>query len=206
MKPKKVISIEERGKAETLKLAELIAEGCAKSNPSPECRAFVDADLASTRDEWRRHGDLAREAMEQALEDGFLGYYTKASVIIGAEQLKQELGIDDASASIRILIEHAVLCHVRLAIVEALYSRSANARMDVIEHWERRLTLAQRRFTRAVTTLARTRALLTRVEVAQAHATRAGNASRQRGLRSYYEETNEGRDAGRKRGAHVDAL
>jgi hypothetical protein len=170
VKPKKVISIEERGKAETLKLAELIAEACAKSDPSPECRAFVDGDLASTPDEWRRHGDLAREAMETALKDGFLGYYTKASVIIGAEQLKQELGFDDAPASIRILISHAVLCHVRLAIVEWFYSRSSGARMDVIEHWERRLTLAQRRFTRAVTTLARTRALLARAETAQAQA------------------------------------
>lgn len=170
---KKVVSIEERGKAETLRLAELIAEACAKSNPSPECRAYVDDDLASSPDEWRRHGDLAREAMETALEDGFLGYYTKAAVIIGAEQLKQELGFDEAPASIRILIDHAVLCHVRLAIVEALYSRSATGRMDVIEHWERRLTLAQLRFTRAVTSLARVRALLARAETAQADAERA---------------------------------
>jgi len=168
-----VVSIEERGQEETLQLAKLIAEACARSNPSPECRAFVDGDLASAPDEWRKHGDLAREAMETALEDGFLGYYTKASVIVGAEQLKGELGFDDAPASIRILIDHAVLCHVRLAIVEALYSRSATGRMDVIEHWERRLTLAQMRFTRAVTSLARVRALLARAETAQADAERA---------------------------------
>lgn len=170
---KKVESIKERREAELEHAAQMIAEACVKSNPSPECRKYVDDDLASSPDEWRRHGDLTREAMEKALEDGFLGYYTKASVIIGAEQLKQELGFDDAPASIRILIDHAVLCHVRLAIVEAFYSRSAVGRMDVIEHWEKRLTLAQLRFTRAVTSLARVRALLARAETAQADAERA---------------------------------
>lgn len=39
---------------------------------------------------------------------------------------------------------------------------------------ESRVTLVQRRYTRAVTTLARTRALLARAETAQAHAMRAG--------------------------------
>jgi len=170
---KKVESIKDRREAELEHAVQMITEACSKSNPSKECRAYVDADLASSPDEWRRHGDLTREAMEKALEDGFLGYYTKASVIIGAEELKQELGIDDAPASIRILIDHAVLCHVRLAIVEALYSRNAVGRMDVIEHWERRLTLAQMRFTRAVTSLARVRALLAKAETAQAVADRA---------------------------------
>lgn len=173
MKPKRVVSIEDRNEAAQEQAAKLIAEAFAKSNPSQECRDYVDADLASTPDEWRRFGDLEREAMDEALKEGFFGYYTKASVIIGAEQLKQELGFVDATASIRILISHAVLCHVRLAIVEWFYSRSSGSRMDVIEHWERRLTLAQRRFTRAVTTLARTRALLARAETAQAQAERA---------------------------------
>ncbi|HZH91586.1 MAG TPA: hypothetical protein VEX70_13330 [Pyrinomonadaceae bacterium] len=173
MRNKKVTSIKDKASEDDLKLARLIAEGCAKSEPSPECRAYVDGDLTNHPDKWREYGELAREAMDLALKDFWLGYYTKASVIIGAEKLKQELGIDEAPTSIRILIEHAVLCHVRLGMVEHLYSRMDSKRMDVVEHWERRLTLAQRRFTRAVTTLARTRALLARAEVAQAHAERA---------------------------------
>jgi hypothetical protein len=170
---KKVVSIEGRAQESKAREAEFIAEACAKSDPSPACRAYVDADLASDPNEWRRHGDLARQAMEKALDNFWLGYYTKASVILGAEQLKAELGYDDAPASIRILIDHAVLCHVRLGMVEHLYSRMQVLRMDVVEHWERRLTLAQKRFTRAVTTLARVRALLARAETAQADAERA---------------------------------
>lgn len=170
---KRVVSIGEKLDADTERLARLITEACHTSEPSKEAKAYVDDDLASNPDEWRRHGDLTREALDLALKDFYLGYYSKAAVIMGAERLKQELGIDDAPASIRILIEHAVLCHARLGMVEHLYSRNASARMDVIEHWERRLTLVQKRFTRAMTTLARTRALLARAETAQAEAERA---------------------------------
>lgn len=48
--------------------------------------------------------------------------------------------------------------------------------MDVAEHYEKRLTLAQRRFMRAVETLARVRALLARAEQAKAAASRARTA------------------------------
>jgi hypothetical protein len=173
MPGKKVVSIEDKAQANKMRMGELIAEACMKSEPSKAAREYVDADLASAPDEWRRHGDLTREAVDLALKDFYLGYYTKASVICGAEQLKQELGFDDAPASIRILIEHAVLCHVRLGMIEHLYSRMDSQRIDVIEHWERRLTLTQKRFTKAVTTLAQVRALLTRAETAQAEAERA---------------------------------
>ena len=89
------------------------------------------------------------------------------------EALKTELGHAEASPVERMMIEHAVMCHVRLGMMENLYTRRASGRMDVIEHWERRLTLAQRRFTRAVTALARVRGLLARAESAKEAASRA---------------------------------
>ena len=71
------------------------------------------------------------------------------------------------------LIDHAVLCHVRLGMMEHLYSRNTLGRMDVAEHYERRLTLAQHRFTRAVTALARVRGLLARADAAREAARKA---------------------------------
>jgi hypothetical protein len=170
----KVVSLEEQKQAARLREAEMFAEACAKDNPSAETRAYIDAMLEREPDEWRRNGDLNAEAFEQAFKGFWLGYLTKASARKGAELLKQGMGYAEASPTERALIEHAVLCQVRLGIIEHLYSRrTAEGRMDVTEHYEKRLTLAQRRFTRAVETLARVRALLARAESAREAAERA---------------------------------
>jgi hypothetical protein len=124
-------------------------------------------------DEWRKGGDLQADALDHALRGFWLGYYTKASVQRGVEWFKQGLGYAEASPAERVLIEHAALCHARLGMIEHLYSRRTSERMDVVEHYEKRLTLAQRRFTRAVETLARVRALLARAESAREAAERA---------------------------------
>src|ERR1700742_5298917 len=87
---------------------------------------------------WREYGDLHGDAMKVAFEGFYFGYTTKEGVRRAAEALKEELGIADASPVERIMIEHAVLCHVRLGAVEHLYSRSMmgkSYRMDVAEHW-----------------------------------------------------------------------
>lgn len=169
----KVVDIGEKKHDEMMRSARLWAEAAFKDEPSPEAKAHVDADLSADTEAWRRHGDLTREAMEQGFKKFWLGYVTKASVMRGAELLKQELGFEDASPVERLLIEHSVLCHVRLGMVEHLYSRNTLGRMDIAEHWERRLTLAQKRFTRAVTALARVRGLLARAEAAREAASRA---------------------------------
>lgn len=172
----KVVNLEEQKQAARLREAELFAEACAKDNPSAEARAYMDGLLEREPDEWRKGGDLQAEAFDRAFQGFWLGYYTKASVRKGAELLKREMGYEEASPTERVLIEHAVLCHVRLGMMEHLYSRHVSGRMDVTEHYEKRLTLAQRRFMRAVETLARVRALLARAEQAKAAASRARTA------------------------------
>lgn len=168
-----VVSLENARRAGREREAELLCEALAKDEPSAEARAYVDARLVADPEEWRVSGDLMKEAFDAAFKGFWLGYVTKASVRHGAELLKQELGYGEAPAAERVLIDHAVLCHVRLGMVEHLYSRNTLNRMDIAEHWERRLTMAQRRFTRAVTTLARVRALLARAEQAREQARKA---------------------------------
>ena len=175
-RPAKVVDLKAGKESAELQKATLYAEACARDEPSAEARAYADSILDRSPDEWRKHGELMREAMERGFKGFWLGYVTKASALRGAELLKQDLGFEDASPAERVLIDHAVLCHVRLGMMEHLYSRQssqASYRMDVAEHYERRLTLAQRRFTRAVTALARVRSLLARAEIARAAASRA---------------------------------
>ncbi|MDQ3804332.1 MAG: hypothetical protein M3416_10930 [Acidobacteriota bacterium] len=142
--------------------ARLLCEAMAKDFPSAEARAYVDAKLAAEADWWRRDGDQTEDAFRLAFGGGYPnGYLRKASVKHGAELLKQDLGYAEASAAERVLIEHAVLCHVRLGMVERLYSErtSGSYRIDFAEHYERRLTEAQKRFNRACEALAKVRKL-----------------------------------------------
>lgn len=169
----KVTSIGSKKQAELERMAELHAEACAKSDPSPESRAYVNEWLDEAPDKWRDHGELLREALDLSFRGFWLGYLTKESVRRGAELLKQELGYEDAPPVERLMIEHTIVCHVRLGMIEHLYSRHGSSRMDIIEHWEKRLTLTQKRLTRAVTALARVRALLARAESAKEAAARA---------------------------------
>ena len=172
---KNVVSLAERGQEKVSAEPMLLAEAFVKSDPSPEARAYVDAMLESDPEAWRKRGDLAAEALDLAFKDFWLGYITKASVQYRAEMLKRELGHAEASAAERVLIEHAVVCHVRLGMTEHLYSRNTSGSYDIkhAEHFERRLTLAQKRFTRAITALAKVRALLARADAARDAAERA---------------------------------
>jgi hypothetical protein len=174
-KREKVVSLAGREQENKEREARLYCEAMAKDDPSPEARAYFDTQLDEGPEEWRRHGDLAADALDLALKGFWLGYATKAAVKRGAETLRRELGHEDASPAERVLIEHAVLCHVRLGMAEHLYSRatSGNSNVNTVEHYERRLTLAQKRFTRAVTTLARVRGLLARAEAAREAASKA---------------------------------
>jgi hypothetical protein len=151
---------------------EFYAEVLTKDEPSEEARKWFQKELGSTPDEWRKLGDLTTEATEQALKNFWLGYATKEAVMRGAELLKTELGYENASPLERLLIEQAVLCHIRLGIIEHTYSRqlSGSYHLNVGAHWEMRLTLAQRRYMKAITTLARVRLLLARAELAESSA------------------------------------
>lgn len=74
-------------------------------------------------------------------------------------ELRESLGYDVAPALERVLIEHACLCWVRLAVMELRYSCvvAGNNTLKQVEHTERRLTEAQKRFNRACESLARVR-------------------------------------------------
>jgi hypothetical protein len=151
---------------------EFYAEVLVKDDPSQEARAWFQGLLGSSPDEWRNLGDLTKEAVDTALKDFWLGYGTKEAVKRGAELLKADLGFENASPLERLLIEQAVLCHIRLGMIEHQYSRQLKGsyHFNVGAHWEMRLTLAQRRYVKAITALARVRVLLARVELAEVSA------------------------------------
>ncbi|MBN1992828.1 MAG: hypothetical protein JW953_08985 [Anaerolineae bacterium] len=76
---------------------------------------------------------------------------------------KAALGYDNSSQLERLLIEQIILCHIRLYWVEALFTQNSDqATMAQVQHWEKRLSVSQLRYFRAIETLARIRCLAQR--------------------------------------------
>lgn len=75
--------------------------------------------------------------------------------------LKKDLGYDEAPLLEQLLIQQAALCWLKLNLVELSYSGTLaqSHTLTLGMYWEKRLSAAQRRFTRACETLARVRKL-----------------------------------------------
>lgn len=75
--------------------------------------------------------------------------------------LKKDLGYDDAPLLEKLLIQQAALCWLKLNLVELGYSGTMKQSITLTlgMYWEKRLSAAQKRFTRACETLARVRKL-----------------------------------------------
>lgn len=186
----KMTSGDEQLARESLRVGNLFAEAAANDHPSTEARAYIDGEYLRDAAQVERHGDLHADALDKALAKFWLGYVTSAAVKLRCAQLKQELGYADAAPVERLLIEHVVLCHARLGMVEHQHARATgggwqtdSAHLAFCTYWDRRLTLAQKRFDRAVTTLARTRYLLARADAARAVAEQAQAPKPRAGLR-----------------------
>jgi hypothetical protein len=77
------------------------------------------------------------------------------------QSLKKELGSEGVPLLEQLLIQQAALCWLKLNLVELSYSHTLKQSITLTLglYWEKRLTAAQRRFTRACETLARVRKL-----------------------------------------------
>jgi hypothetical protein len=89
-----------------------------------------------------------------------------------AEHLKEELGHKTATPAERMLISHIVLCWLQLGFIECKYAVVIAESVTLAQGrmWDRRVTLAQRRFTRALEALQRLRALTAAARYANARA------------------------------------
>jgi hypothetical protein len=132
-----------------------------KSDPTPaDVRALRDM-LAGHPDLWRFAGDLARTAALNLVNKLGAGPLATESLKHGWVALKDELGYALAPPLERLLIEQVVLCWLNLYTVEIAYTnvmRQSIPSTDA-DHWERRLSAAQRRYLRACESLARIRKL-----------------------------------------------
>lgn len=130
-------------------------------NPKPEDIRAFRAALADYPKLWTLAGDLAQVARLKMLE-GLKPPIVRESVEDGMRRIARDLAGDDAPLIERLLAEHAALCWAGYYLIEFYYHRALENSVTLAqgEYWEKRLSAAQRRYLRALESLARTRRLL----------------------------------------------
>ncbi len=83
------------------------------------------------------------------------------------KSMRADLGYAESSALERLLIQHVSFCWLNLNLTEYRHTNVMKQSISLAcgIYWERRLTMAQRRFTRACESLARVRRLSRRIPV-----------------------------------------
>ena len=101
---------------------------------------------------------IASFALENALNGARNGAVAEATRA-GVGKLRAELGYRDSSALERMLIDHIALCWINVHRIQFDYDgvMSQSVTLKQGAYWERRLTSAQRRYLKAIETLARVR-------------------------------------------------
>jgi hypothetical protein len=128
---------------------------------------------------WKWAGDVSRRATDHVIKT----YSGKPALSEESQQravelMREEYGHKDAPPLERMLIEQIIICWLCLNSLTVAHTsktyESHNTETGL--YWDRRLTNAQRRFTRAVESLAKVRALTAAARMAESRIERqAGN-------------------------------
>ncbi len=106
--------------------------------------------------------DIAQINADKLIASLVSGTATQEAMRANVEAMRAGLGYHDAPELERCLIEHVVLCWLRVQKVEHGYTQfmgQASVVLTQADWWERRLTAAQGRYLRACESLARVRRL-----------------------------------------------
>ena len=136
------------------------------------------ADVARLRELLGRHDDLKLwgpvQSVMQAAEAALLVYpsITPGVALCWRERqvaMRGDLGWAEATPAERLLIRHVTICYLRLGLVELEHTQHTKGSHTLTAgvYWDRRLTAAQRNFTRSLESLARQRKLQAEAERAR---------------------------------------
>ena len=133
--------------------------GIDKENPDPAHIQAMRDMLCDHHDLWRTCGDLAQLAAATLTKRLEAFPHIAESLKCGWRAMKEELGYSMAPPLEKLLIEQVVLCSMHNYLVAAEYNlvMTRSIPESSIDHWERRLSSAQRRYLGAIESLARIR-------------------------------------------------
>jgi len=148
---------------ETRKTFRALLEKTNKEHPNPkDVKALADLLSDNRKMElWRDITSAGYLAEIMVIENANATASLKECWKHRLQALKKDLGYEGAPMLEQLLIQQAALCWLKLNLVELSYSGTMKQSITLTLglYWEKRLSAAQRRFTRACETLARVRKL-----------------------------------------------
>jgi len=134
-----------------------------KENPSPKDVQALSHLLRDNRrlELWRDIASAGYLAELMVIENARATAAVKECWKHRLQVLKKDLGSEGAPMLEQLLIQHAALCWLRLTLAEVAYSNvmKQSITLTLGIYWEKRLSSAQTRFSRACDTLMRVRKL-----------------------------------------------
>jgi hypothetical protein len=118
--------------------------------------------IAEKPREFAEIGGICLNARDVYLDT--LNGFEREPIKLRLAEIEQELSAPSDGAMERLLIGHVVLCWLRLMMVDRGYTCALDQSITLTlgAYWEKRLSAAQKRFTRSVENLARVRKLMRR--------------------------------------------
>jgi len=131
-------------------------------NPDPQAVAELHRVLDAMPDLCTALGDMSLRLQNRLIERLFPHKAAQIAIQKRATAVRNGLGYEGAAQLEQLLIDHAVLCWLRLQDAETGYSAAMDRSLPVghADYWDRHLAAAQRRYLRACEALARVRRLL----------------------------------------------
>ncbi len=160
-----------------------------KDKPRPADVEELRAMLADHRSLglWRMVSGIAQAAeLTMLSRASFLPPAVRECWSERLRQMRLDLGWNDAPEAEQLLIAHVALCWLRLNLVEHGYTSNISGEhtLKIGMYWEKRLTAAQRRYTRAVETLMKVRMLTAATRLIESRTEAASAARRVNNLRT----------------------
>lgn len=140
-----------------------IVKATHKEKPKQEDIVKLKQFLVEHPDYCSRFGNLAVQVEMHICENAFR--HSQVSVISldkYCQKMRTDLGFNEASALEKSLIEHVVLCWLRLYTAELRYEMNMQTSLSLAqgEYWEKKLGYNQKRYLRSVETLTKVRRLM----------------------------------------------
>jgi len=142
-----------------------------KAKPTPADRAALQLCLRANPGLAGHFGNLAL-TMQTRILGKLCGRESQAELVNAhCDQLRDSLAYDESSGLERMVINNIILAWVRWQDCEWWYQNHMETQHTLPsgDYWERKLTLAQHRYLKAIETLARVRKLNINVQINMAH-------------------------------------
>lgn len=110
---------------------------------------------------WRIVGDMILQTENNLIENMSNQVVVHAAMKRGVKELREKLGHKDAPAMEQMLIDQVVISWLNVNWIQRSYDRNMSQAITLTAgmYWEKRLTMAQARYTKALETLAKVRRL-----------------------------------------------